>query len=44
LWEFMEQFGKISLNISNLNPEVAMHHLITALKPGPFVEVYARNP
>ena len=38
LREFMERFGKISLNISNLNPKVALHHLITALKPGPFVD------
>ena len=36
LWEFMERFGKISLNISNLNPEVAMQHLIITLKPCPF--------
>ena len=34
LREFMERFGKISLNNSNLNLEVAMHHLITMLKPG----------
>jgi len=38
LWEFMERFGKISLNISNLNPEVAIYHLITTLKPSPFVD------
>ena len=38
LREFMEQFGKISLNILNLNPEVAMQHLITGLKPCPFVD------
>ncbi|XP_027906039.1 uncharacterized protein LOC114165669 [Vigna unguiculata] len=38
LREFMEQLWKIFLNISNLNPEVTMHHLITALKPGPFVD------
>lgn len=37
MWEFMEQFGKVLLNISNLNLKKGMHHLITALKPGQFV-------
>jgi len=34
----MECFGKISLNISNLNLEVAMHYLVIVLKPGSFVD------
>jgi len=38
LRNFIERFEKLSLNISNLNLEVAMHHLITALRPDPFVD------
>ena len=33
---FMDRFGKVALNIRNLCPEVAMHHMVTTLKPGPF--------
>ena len=40
----MERFGKISLNVSNLNPEVTMHHLIIAFKPGPFVGSLCKKP
>jgi len=35
---FMEYFGKVALGIQNLSPEVTMHHMIIALKPGPFVD------
>jgi len=32
----MEKFGKVALNIRNLSPNVTMHHMVTALRPGPF--------
>jgi len=34
---FMEHFGKVALNIRNLDPAVAMHHLIIVFQLGPFV-------
>jgi len=40
---FMERFRKVALNIQNLNPKVAMHHLVTALKPGPFSDSLCMN-
>nr|KYP71551.1 hypothetical protein KK1_010815 [Cajanus cajan] len=33
----MDRFNKATLEIRDLNPAVALHHLTTALKPGPFV-------
>nr|KYP44308.1 Transposon Ty3-G Gag-Pol polyprotein [Cajanus cajan] len=32
----MDRFNKAALEIRDLNPAVALHHLTTALKPGPF--------
>ncbi|XP_020206963.1 uncharacterized protein LOC109791999 [Cajanus cajan] len=34
---FMDRFNKVALEIRDLNPAVALHHLTTALKPRPFV-------
>jgi len=36
LWSFIERFGKVALSIQNLSPEVALHQLVTALRPKPF--------
>jgi len=42
LQTFMERFGKLSSKIRNLNLEVAMHHLVAALRPRSPI-VYTRN-
>lgn len=34
----MERFGKVTLNIRNLSPDVVMHHMVTTLKLGPFLD------
>nr|KYP54491.1 hypothetical protein KK1_000679 [Cajanus cajan] len=38
---FMERFAATSVKIRNLNPEVALHAMLMALKPGPFSTAYA---
>ncbi|XP_020205456.1 uncharacterized protein LOC109790643 [Cajanus cajan] len=35
---FMERFSNISVRIRNLNPEVVLHAMLMALKPGSFVD------
>jgi len=31
LWAFMDRFSKVCMSIRNLMPEIAMHHLISAI-------------
>ncbi|XP_020203216.1 uncharacterized protein LOC109788800 [Cajanus cajan] len=40
---FMERFASISVKIRNLNPEVALHAMLMALKSGPFVDSLCRR-
>ncbi|XP_020204205.1 uncharacterized protein LOC109789618 [Cajanus cajan] len=44
LRKFMERFANVSIQIHNLNPEVALHSMLMALKPGPFIDSLCRRP
>lgn len=33
----MERFGKVALDIQNLDPTIATDHIVTSLRPAPFV-------
>jgi len=35
---FVDRFSKVAMSIRNLSPDVAMHHMLTALRPGPFAD------
>jgi len=44
LRSFVERFRKVALSIRELSLEVALHQLITALKPRPFSNSLCKNP
>ena len=41
---FMERFRKLALQIKNLDPNVALLHLIMTLHPGPFADNLCKKP
>jgi len=38
LRKFIDRFGKVTMSIRNLSPDVTMHHMLTALRLGPFAD------
>ncbi|XP_020234408.1 uncharacterized protein LOC109814404 [Cajanus cajan] len=44
LRKFMEHFANVSIQIRNLNPEVALHSMFITLKPDPFVDSLCQRP
>ena len=41
---FMDRFSKVCMNIRNLMPEIAMHHLVGAIRRGRFTESLTKRP
>ena len=41
---FVDRFSKVAMSIQNLSPHVAMHHMLTALRPGPFADNLCMQP
>jgi len=35
---FVDRFSKVAMSIRNLSPDVAMHHMLTTLRLGPFAD------
>jgi len=35
---FVDRFSKVAMSIRNLSPNIAMHHMLTALRPEPFAD------
>jgi len=41
---FMDRFSKVCMGIQNLNPDIVMHHLVSAILPGRFTESLIKRP
>jgi len=41
---FMDRFSKVCMGIINLMPEIAMHHLVSTIRPGRFTESLIKRP
>jgi len=41
---FMDRFSKVCMSIRNLNPEIAMHHLVSTILPGRFTDSLIKRP
>jgi len=41
---FVDRFNKVAMSIRNMSPDVAMHHMLTALHLGPFVDNLCMQP
>jgi len=41
---FMDKFNNVSMSIRNLMPELAMHHLVSAIRSGRFTESLIKRP
>jgi len=41
---FMDRFNKVCMGIRNLMPEIAIHHLVSAIRQGRFTESLIKRP
>jgi len=41
---FMDRFNKVFMGIRNLMPEIAMHHLVSTIRPGRFTKSLIKRP